>query len=179
MLIILWASLFVFTVFASWLVNLLGLPGNWLIVAACALYAWLVPEDIRVAIGWPATGVILGLAVLGEIAEFVASAAGVKKSGGSGFAAFLALIGSVIGAIAGMFVGVPVPIVGSLVAAVVFGGFGALGGAMLGEMMLGRTPEESFNVGVAAFWGRLLGTFAKTLIGAVMAGIAIASVFVK
>src|SRR5215208_6744618 len=142
-----WAVLFVLAVLVCWFMNLLGLPGNWLIVAAAALYAWLIPPDTRAAIGWPAVGVMTGLAVLGEVAEFAAGAAGVKKLGGSWTGAILALIGSAVGAIAGMVVGVPVPVVGSLVAAVLFGGLGALGGAVLGETLRGRSLDASLRIG--------------------------------
>jgi len=176
---IVWALLLVLAVLVFWFMNLLGLPGNWMIVGAAALYAWLIPDNTRIAIGWPAVGVLTGLAVLGEVVEFAASAAGVKKRGGSWFGAILALIGSVIGALAGMVVGVPIPVVGSLLAAVLFGGLGALAGAMLGETMRGQSFDASLRIGQAAFWGRLLGTLAKAMIGAVMAGIAIAAVFVR
>jgi uncharacterized protein YqgC (DUF456 family) len=169
-----WALVFVVAVLLFWFTNLLGLPGNWLIVATAALYAWLLPGA---AVGWPVTGVVTGLALVGELVEFAASAAGVKRSGGSGCGAVLALVGSVIGAITGMFVGIPIPVVGSLVAALLFGGLGALCGAIVGETLMGRSLPASWNTGVAAFWGRLLGTFAKAIIGAVMAGIAIAAVF--
>src|SRR3954465_9477816 len=121
-----WALLFVAAVLVFWFTNLLGLPGNWLIVGTAALYAWLLPG---VVVRWPVTGVVTGLALVGELVEFAASAAGVKRSGGSGLGAFLALVGSVIGAITGMFVGIPVPVIGSLLAALLFGGLGALCGA--------------------------------------------------
>jgi uncharacterized protein YqgC (DUF456 family) len=176
---IVWAVLFVLAVLVFWFTNLLGLPGNWMIVGVAALYAWLIPDDTRIAIGWPAVGVVTGLALLGEVVELAAGAAGVKKLGGSWFGAILALMGSVVGAIAGMIVGVPVPVVGSLLAALLFGGLGALAGALLGETMRGQSFEASLKIGHAAFWGRLLGTLAKAIIGAVMAGIAIAAVFVR
>jgi uncharacterized protein len=169
----LWASLLILAVFAFWFANLLGLPGNWLIVAATALYAWLIPEGSRAAIGWPTVGVATGLAVLGEIAELAASAAGVKKLGGSWFGAILALVGSVAGAIMGVFIGIPVPIVGSLLAALLFGGLGALAGAVVGETLRGQSIEKTLRIGQAAFWGRLIGTLAKVLIGAIMVGVVV------
>jgi uncharacterized protein YqgC (DUF456 family) len=171
---ILWALLFVLAVLAFWSLNLLGLPGNWLIVAATALYVWLAPGPERGAASWTALAVVAGLAVIGEIVEFGASASGVKRVGGSRRGAVLALGGSVVGATAGLFVGLPVPVIGPVIAAVLFAGLGALSGAMLGELTAGRSFAASWRVGRAAFWGRLFGTLAKTLIGAVMAGIAIA-----
>ena len=178
MLTILWASLYVVAVLTFWFLNLLGLPGNWLILAATAVYAWLLPDDGRAAIGWPIVAVVAGLAVVGELAELVAGAAGVRRVGGSRRAAFLALAGSVVGAIAGAIVGLPIPVVGPVIAAVLFAGVGALLGAMFGEGLIGRSVEESWEVGKAAFWGRLFGTLAKALTGAVMAGVVIAAVFV-
>jgi uncharacterized protein YqgC (DUF456 family) len=174
----LWASLFVIVVLVFWLLNLVGLPGNWLIAAATAVYAWLMPGDSRVAIGWPVVVVIAGLAVVGELAELAAGAAGVRRAGGSRRAALLALAGSVAGGIIGAIVGVPIPVVGPLVAAVLFGAGGALVGAMLGEHTRGRPVHMSWHVGTAAFRGRLWGTLAKAVIGAIMAGVAIVAVFV-
>ena len=153
---------------------MVGLPGNWLIVAATALYAWLIPEGSRAAIGWPTVGVVAGLALVGEVAELAASAAGVKKLGGSWFGAILALVGSMAGAITGVFVGIPVPVIGSLLAALLFGGLGALVGAVVGETLRGQSAETSLRIGHAAFWGRLVGTLAKVLIGAIMVGVVVA-----
>lgn len=174
----LWATLLVVAVLCCWFLNFLGMPGNWLAVASAAIYAWLLPAEGRAAIGWPVVGVAVGLATLGEIVEMAASAAGVKKMGGSRRGAVLALGGSIVGALVGMFVGVPVPIFGSLLAALLFGGLGALGGAMLGETWKGRDFDSSWQVGKAAFWGRLLGTFAKAIIGALIVALVIAALLV-
>lgn len=176
---IVWAVLFILAVFLFWFMNLLGLPGNWMIVAAAALYAWLIPQDARTAIGWPAVGIVTGLALLGEVVEFAASVAGVKKLGGSWVGAIFALIGSVVGAITGIIVGIPVPVIGSLLAALLFSGLGAMAGAVLGETMRGQSLDASLQIGHAAFWGRLLGTLAKVIIGAVMAGAAVAAVLLE
>lgn len=172
---ILWALLFVLSLLAFWFTNLLGLPGNWLIVAAAGLYAWLLPGDSRAALGWPVVGAVAALALVGELIEFIAGAAGVRKAGGSRLSAFLALFGSLVGAIIGVFVGLPIPFVGSLVAAVLFAGAGAAAGAALGENLAGRSNDASWKVGQAAFWGRLWGTLAKTLIGAMMVGVTVAA----
>jgi uncharacterized protein YqgC (DUF456 family) len=174
----LWALLFAIAVLIFWSLNLLGLPGNWLIVAATVLYAWLAPGAPDGSLRWWIVAVVTGLAILGEIVELAASATGVKRVGGSRRGALLALVGSLFGAAAGLFVGVPIPVVGPVVAALVFAGLGALAGAMLGELSAGRSLAASWTVGRAAFWGRLFGTLAKTLIGAVMAGVAVAVVVV-
>jgi uncharacterized protein len=174
----LWALLFAVVVLVFWSLNLLGLPGNWLIVAATILYAWLTSAPDSGGMRWTAVAIVAGLAVFGEIVEIGAGAAGVKRVGGSRRGTVLALGGSVIGAMTGLFVGVPIPVVGSVVAALLFAGLGALLGAMLGELSAGRSLTASWTVARAAFWGRLLGTLAKTLIGTVIAGVAIAAAFV-
>jgi uncharacterized protein YqgC (DUF456 family) len=165
-------------VLVFWSLNLFGLPGNWMIVAAMVLYTWLVSAPGGGRIGWAGVVIVTALAVLGELVEFAASAAGVKRVGGTRRAGVLALVGSVVGAIAGLVVGVPIPVIGSVVAALLFAGLGACVGAVLGELSAGRSMAASWKVGHAAFWGRLIGTLAKTLIGAVMAGVAIVAAVV-
>ncbi len=63
-----------------------------------------------------------------------------------------------------MFVGIPVPIIGSLIGAVVFGGLGPLwsGG---GERWAGKEWDLSIRIGWGALWGKLLGTLLKTICG--------------
>ena len=92
------------------------------------------------------------LALVGELMEFVAGAAGVKNAGGSRRAAALALAGGLVGGILGVFIGVPIPVIGSIVAALLFGGVGALAGAMLGDYWAGSTLKQSWQVGQAAIW---------------------------
>ena len=38
----------------AWAANLIALPGNWITVALLTIYAWLGPQDSRVAIGYAA-----------------------------------------------------------------------------------------------------------------------------
>jgi uncharacterized protein YqgC (DUF456 family) len=175
---ILWATLFILAVLVFWATNLIGLPGNWLIAATTALYVWLTRTPESGVIGWWIVGVVIALAVFGEIVELAASSVGVKRAGGARRSSVLALLGSIVGAIVGVIVGVPIPVVGSVIAALAFGGIGAFAGAWIGELSAGRSYEQSSRVGEAAFWGRLVGTLSKTLIGAVMAGLAMAAVVV-
>ena len=171
-----WACLLVIILLAGWLMTVLGMPGNWLMVAAVVGYVLVVPEDSPVAVGWPVAIAVGVLAAVGELLEFLAGAFGVAKAGGSRRGAVLAMLGSIVGGILGLFIGVPIPIVGSIVAALLFAGLGALAGAMLGERWYGRSLGRSWQIGKAAFWGRLLGTFAKTVVGAVMVIVAIIAV---
>jgi len=166
--------LLILAVLAGWILTLLSLPGNWVMVAAAAIFAYLAPEE-GPDISWTTVAVLGGLATLAEIIEFAAGALGAAKVGGSKRGAVLAALGSMIGAIAGALFGVPVPVIGPMVGAVLFACIGALGGAMLGERWKGRDLGDSWKVGQAAFWGRLIGTLTKTAIASAMAVIIIAA----
>jgi len=165
---IVWALLLILIVLAGWILTLLGMPGNWFMVVAVIVYVLLVPVGSSAAIGWGVVVALVALAALGELLEFLAGALGVTRAGGSRRGAVLALAGSLIGAVVGLFVGVPIPLVGPAVGAVLLAGVGAMVGAVLGESWKGRGLGESCRIGRAAFWGRVLGTVAKTIVGAAM-----------
>lgn len=165
------AVVLVLALMAGWVMTVLGMPGNWVIVAAAAGYAALVGPESRLAIGWGVVLVLLVLAGLGELLELIASALGVARRGGSRRAAVFALVGSLAGAFVGLFVGLPIPVVGSLVGAVLLSSLGALVGAVAGEISQGRGALKSWEIGRAAFWGRLLGTAAKIIVACAMVAV--------
>ena len=148
---IFFALLLILVLLGCWLLTLLGLPGNWLMVVATSVYACFVPAQSPAAIGWRTVVAILVLAALGEIVELVASAMGVSKQGGSRRSAVMALLGSIGGGMLGVFIGVPIPLVGSVVAAVFFAGVGAMAGAILGEISVGQKLGRSWRIGKAVF----------------------------
>lgn len=160
-----WATLLMLILAVAWALNLFVLPGNWVMVAAAAVYAWLG------AFSWWGTGVLLLLAILGELVEFGAGAAGAKHAGGSRRGAVLALLGAVIGSVAGAAVGLPLPVVGSVAGALFFACLGAAIGALAGEHWKGRDLEYGLRVGTAAFWSRLFGTVGKMTIGLAMVAV--------
>lgn len=142
------------------IVSLLGLaltivtlPGAWLICAAAVLIKLLwLPE----LFSWWIVGVIVGLAVVGEIVEFAASAAGAAKGGGSRQGAIGAVVGTILGAILGTLI--PIPVVGTVAGAVL----GAGGGAALAERAWAkRTWTEAAKSGSGAAIGRLIATAFK------------------
>ncbi|QEG38786.1 DUF456 domain-containing protein [Roseimaritima ulvae] len=150
----------------GWGLNLIALPGNWFAVATVALYAWLGPEEGRVAVGWGVLAAVFVCALVGELLEFAAAAMGAQRAGASRRSTMLAIVGSMVGAVLGAVVGLPfIPVLGPVVAAVLFGALGATAGAMLGEWSDGKSWRESWPIGHAAFWGRLLGTVGKILAG--------------
>lgn len=167
-----WVVLLILANGAAWVANSLSVPGNWLIVAFSALFAFAVPGDEGRGIGWMGVGVLAGLAVLGEVVEFAAGAAGAGKLGGSRRGMMLAIAGTMIGSIGGAFVSLPVPLVGPIVGALAGGAAGAFAGAWAGEIWKGRSWREGFAIGKGALVGRLLGTAGKLVIGALMVVIA-------
>ena len=152
---IVWALLFVLTVVVFWCLNLLGLPGNWMIAAVTILYAWMDPGTGNLR--WGIVAAVVFLALLAEIVEFAAGAAGVKKAGGSRRGAVLALLGSVVGAMTGLSVFNPV--FGSIIAAL-FAGLGAFVGPC-GET-LKAVPWKQWNGGQAAFLAASSGQLPKS-----------------
>ncbi len=163
----------------GWGANILGLPGNWLIVALAVGGWWLAPEVNRSHVAlFPLIAILLS-ATLGELLEFVAGALGASRMGGSKRGTLLAILGSISGAIVGLFFGsiIPIPIIGPVVASLLLGAGGAFTGAVGGERWAGKDWDASFQVGNAAFWGRLLGTVGKAVCGTMAAGILITAIW--
>jgi uncharacterized BrkB/YihY/UPF0761 family membrane protein len=83
----LWATVLVLVNLVWLALNLVGLPGNWLMVLSTAIVAWLyweIPDTPeRHMIGLGSQGAAVGLAFLGEIIEFIAGVFGSKRAGGS------------------------------------------------------------------------------------------------
>lgn len=155
-----------------WLVlGLFGLPGNWLMVASGAAYVWLLGPESEFGMGWETVAILGALALAGELLEFLASAVGVKRQGGSKTGAAMAMVGSLVGAIVGIFIGIPIPVVGPIIGVLLFASAGALLGAMLGESWKGKGKKEAWKVGKAAFWGRLFGTLGKSALGGAIAAV--------
>lgn len=168
----LWLLLLCLVNIVSWASNLLSLPGNWIIVLATAIYAYFFPESETSGVGWLGIGVLVALAVAGEIIEFGAGAAMAGKRGASRRAMALAVVGTMVGSILGAIFTIPIPILGPIVGALAGGAGGAFCGAWLGEIWKGKSVEEGMHVGTGALLGRLLGTSGKLLVGAVMVVVA-------
>ena len=163
----------------GWVLTVFCLPGNWLMVASVGVYAYLVPNQWRVDIGWIVVAVLLALAVIGEIVESAAVAVGAQRAGGSKRSAFLALFGSVGGGLIGGVLGLPVPLVGPIVAVVIGAALGATGGAMIGEHWKGRSAEQGWEVGKAAFWARLFGTLGKIGVACMMVAVVLMALILE
>lgn len=90
-------SLFLVVLTICVLLNLVMLPGNWAVVGLTALYAWLGPETPE--LGALFFVALVGMAVVGEVVEFLTQIWGAKKYGSSGKATFAGMIGAIAGAI--------------------------------------------------------------------------------
>ncbi|MBX3423598.1 MAG: DUF456 domain-containing protein [Pirellulaceae bacterium] len=160
-------------------ITVLGMPGNWLVVALGAgCFLLSTPERAEHVGLWPLLALV-AVAGLGELLELAASALGASRLGASKRATMLAIVGSIGGAIVGLFAGaiIPIPVVGSVLGSLLLGGAGAAVGAVSGERWAGKSWDESLHVGHAAFWGRLLGTVGKVICGTVTCGIFLAAIW--
>ena len=139
-------------------INILGLPGLWLMVGAAGLYVLIT--DWRYA-GWGMLLTLLVLALLAELVEFIAGAAGSKAAGGSKRGMAGAIIGGIIGGIAGTPL---LPIIGTIIGACI----GSFIGAFVIELMIGRGTDLSTRIGWGAAKGRFYGILAKSGFGLMM-----------
>jgi uncharacterized protein len=165
---IVWALLFFSAILIAWCTNLLGLPGNWLMVAIAVLYWILKPADSGATLSTTVLIVVAVLAALGELLEIFMSTANISKAGGGRKSAWYAISGSLAGGIVGLFIGMPLPVIGPIAGSLLFGSLGAMAGAVLSEIASGQTWARCFQIGKAAFLGRALGTIAKMAVGLVM-----------
>ena len=122
------------------------LPGAVAIYAAYFVYGLCISFEPFGIWFWSIQTVIV---IVLFIADYVVSAWGVKKYGGSR----ASVIGSTIGIIIGPFV---IPVAGLLL--------GPLLGAMIGEMMTGSDIKRAIKVG----FGSLVGLFTSTLVKIVL-----------
>tara|TARA_B100001123_G_C15135107_1_gene957033 strand:+ start:75 stop:617 length:543 start_codon:yes stop_codon:yes gene_type:complete len=163
-----WSILLVLVCGICWLTNLVGVPGNWLMVGASTLYVFLIPIESRLALTWPLVGMLLVLATTGELVEIAASAWSTGRHNASRRSKLLSVIGSIIGALCGFLIGAPAPPIGPILGSLLCACTGAFLGAFIGETWKGRNLDETWQVGKAAFWGRLLGAVGKIGIGFVI-----------
>ena len=162
---LIWAVICLFFLIVSLGLNASGAPGNWIMLGVAGLYSWLMPNRSPYDFGLIVIGLVLLLAIIGEILEFFTGAIITKKAGGTKRGMWFSIIGSIIGSLAGIFLGIPIPIIGSLIAALLFSGAGALLGAYYGEKVEGKSSKEAWKVGVSSFTGRILGSLFKIICG--------------
>ncbi len=129
------------------------IPSTPLIWCGAFLYAVYTGFE---EITWTILIIFGALTIFTLVVDFFANIYGAKKFGAGKWG----IAGSTIGMIAGTITaGVIGLIVGSFLGAVLF------------ELMLGKSLKTSFNAGLGAFLGFLGGSFAKLVIGFIMIGV--------
>jgi uncharacterized protein YqgC (DUF456 family) len=140
--------------------NVFGLPANWILLGLTALWKLVHPLATGFDVWfWVAMG---GLAVLGEILEMGVQALKAKRYGASSSGTFAGMIGAIAGAIflAPLFFGL-----GALIGALL----GAWTGCFVVEFGFKRRPcQEAVSAAFGAMMGRFLGTVCKCGVGGTM-----------
>jgi len=135
-----------------------GLPGAWIILLLTAIIAAAGGfQKISLAV----LLVLLGLALLAELLEFLLGYFGPRLRGVSRWASLGALIFSILGAL--LLAGLP-PLLGPLIGAFL----GAFLGAFAVELWTRKKIKDAYAAGVAAMFGRLAAVISKIALGAAM-----------
>ena len=129
-----------------------ALPGVPMIFAGLLLLAWSTGFE---PIGWGTMGILGALTVVSIMIDFLASALGAKRLGASPRAFW----GATIGAIVGIFFGLPGIILGPFI------------GAVSAELVAGRGAMQAGRSGYGVWIGVIIGTAAKLAIAFLMLGI--------
>lgn len=137
------------------LLNALGIPGNWILLALATGYALLSHLD---RVGWGTLGVLAGIALLAEALELVVGLLWTAKKGATKRGTLGAFLGGLVGAIA--LAGFTPPF-GALLGAFA----GTFAGAYLLEYTGERSREAALRAGRAAFVGRVVAAGVKTMCG--------------
>lgn len=169
-----WIAIVVFVLSALVALGLvvLSLPGVWML-ALMTVLTEIFFEDL---FSWWTIAAVLALAVIAEVVDTMASAAGAKKAGGSRRAMFASIVGAIAGGILGSFV---VPILGTIVGAVLGAGLaaGVLESTKRYHDIEGDSVKSrSWNVGVGAAKGRAVAIMVKGVIALLVGGVMIGGV---
>jgi uncharacterized protein YqgC (DUF456 family) len=128
------------------------LPGIAFVFGGLVLAAW---ADGFVRVGGVAVAIMGLLTALAIALDFAASALGAKKAGASP----RAVLGAGLGAVVGIFFGLPGLVLGPFV------------GAVLGELSANRELVQAGKAGLGTWVGLLLGSVAKLTLAFLMVGV--------
>jgi uncharacterized protein YqgC (DUF456 family) len=155
----LWWLLAILLILVGFAGNILPLlPGTPLMLIGMLWAAWL--DDFN-RIGAFSIGVLVVLAILSQLADFLAGTLGAQRAGASK----QALWGATIGSLAGIFAGLPGILLGPFV------------GAAIGELIAEQDLLKAGKVGLATWIGLVLGMAAKIAIGFTMLGVFVLAYF--
>ena len=127
-------------------------PGIPMMLAGFVLAAWSTGFE---PVGWGTLGVLAALTVVSILIDLLAAAFGAKRLGASP----RAFLGATLGAVIGIFFGLP---------GIILGPFA---GAVAAELADGRGAHQAGRSGYGVWIGLVLGTAAKFTIAFVMLGI--------
>jgi uncharacterized protein len=139
---------------AALLLTPLGVPGLWIMVAVLAVGAWAG------AVGVWLLAVCIVLAAGAEVVEYLILDRLNIRYGGSR----LAFWGAIAGGILGVMAGLPIPVIGSIVA----GFLGSFAGAALATLYQTRQVEAAARVGWGTLLGRMWAAAAKVAAGIII-----------
>ena len=152
---ILWWILAILVVIAGLAGTIIpALPGIPLIFAGLLIIAWI--DDFQV-VGATAVAILAGLTLIGWLVDLLAGALGARYVGASRRSFW----GATIGAIVGIFFGLPGIILGPFF------------GAVVGELSGGRSLAQSGRAGWGTWLGMVAATAAKLALAFLMIGIVI------
>jgi len=129
-----------------------ALPGLPLMFAGMLLAAWVDDFSVIGVFTLVALGVLTAISI---VVDLLASVLGAKRVGASKKAIF----GAALGALAGLFLGIPGLLLGPFV------------GAVIGEMIDGREWRQASKVGFGTWLGLALGAALKLALAFAMLGV--------
>ena len=130
------------------------LPGVAFIYLGVVAIAW---ADDFTRIGPLMLFVMLGVTIVAMVADYLAALLGARKAGASAWGVF----GAGVGALAGLFLGLPGVILGPAVGALAF------------EYVRNPDAKKAMRAGVGGLVGFILGVVAKAFFGFLLIGLAI------
>lgn len=150
--ILLWllAAIFVIAGFAGLILP--AMPGIPLVYAGLVLLAWV---DNFAYVGWITLTLLGVLALLSYGVDFLASAFGAKRFGASP----RSVVGAALGAVVGLFFGLPGLLLGPFV------------GAVIAEFTVHGSARAATHAGVGATLGLLFGALLKVALAFTMIGV--------
>ncbi len=150
-----WIALIIFVILALAGISLtiVGIGGTFIIVAGALFYdliSWSLTISLNTLL-W-----IAGLAILGEVLEWIITFLGMKKGGVSRYG----LMGTIVGAIIGGILLSVVPIIGTIIGVII----GAVIGAFVMELYHTGKAGKAWKAAKTALLGRALVSLSKFLI---------------
>ena len=146
------------------LLNIPGLPANWLVLVLVGIWQFVHPQPGNLDVWFWVMAV--GLAILGEVLETGVQLIKARRHGSSKLGTFAGMVGAFVGAIifAPFLLGI-----GALLGAL----FGAWLGCLLAELVRGRPMQQSLDAAFGTMVGRFLGTVCKCGVGGAIVAIVV------